>query len=59
MAKFHVRVYVSSYVDKMVEAENYNEAQQYVEDNSDLWFEDNQILEHVELQEGESEVTKL
>ena len=59
MGKFQVRVYVSSYVDKIVEAENNDEARQYVENNSDLWFEDNQILEHVALQEGESEVTKL
>lgn len=56
MAQFKVRVYISSYVDKVVEADSPEEATQYVENLSDLWFEDNQILEHVALQEGESEV---
>lgn len=59
MAKFIVRVYLSSYVDVEVDADNAKDAIEYVEKNSDTWYTDNQILEHLELGEGLTEVTEL
>lgn len=59
MAKFRVRVYLSSFVDVEVDAENEKEAIEAVEKDSDTWYADNQILEHVALGEGLTEVTEL
>ena len=59
MAKFRVRVYLSSYVDVEVDAENAKEAIEAVEKDSDTWYADNQILENVALAEGLTEVTEL
>lgn len=60
MSKFKVRVYLSTFVDVEVEAENEHEATEYVEQNSDSWFAaGNQILENVALQEGETQVEPL
>jgi hypothetical protein len=59
MGKFRVRVYLSSYVDVEVDADNAKEAIESVEKNSDTWYTDNQILEHLELGEGLTEVTEL
>lgn len=59
MAKFIVRVYLSSYVDVEVDADNAKDAIESVEKNSDTWYTDNQILEHLELGEGLTEVTEL
>lgn len=56
--EYTVRIYLTTFVDVKVQAENEQQAIDYAEHNSDCWFADNQIENNAELWEGETQVVE-